>query len=266
MERKLPVFNIKGTDFLVDIENQELREVSKPSNTIPFIEMRDERTHYEFNYDHVEKNLPSVLTDGFSRVKIPQMIELDPIGMTAKYNVKLEDLSGKCDFDFLVNQDLLNLRLSGALPIIEIMEHPFYVDLRMAVLRPKDDFSTKGIEFSNLGEHTEGDQLKYYLIYDPNSHTTKEIDYTSITAIPSDLFLIEIPNEKKLDPVGYSRISGWEMRSCLRENPIQANMKAKIIPWKETELPQIIKENLKKKLQNKEHQLKVNNKKKGRSL
>ncbi len=46
---------------------------------------------------------------------------------------------------------LLDLRLNkGMLPTLDIAGHTFYVDLRMNKLRPKDDFISKGIDFTEI--------------------------------------------------------------------------------------------------------------------
>ena len=50
---------------------------------------------------------------------------------------------------------LFDLRLNkGILPTIEIAGHPFYVDLRMNKLRPKDDFISKGIDFTEIKDYS----------------------------------------------------------------------------------------------------------------
>ena len=36
MERELPVINIEGTDFIVDVSKLELREMADPTNIIAF--------------------------------------------------------------------------------------------------------------------------------------------------------------------------------------------------------------------------------------
>ncbi|MGJ1359996.1 hypothetical protein ACR79K_25155 [Sphingobacterium siyangense] len=45
-----------------------------------------------------------------------------------------------------INQEAYDLRVNkGMLPTIDIAGHTFYVDIRMDMLRPKDDFLSKGI-------------------------------------------------------------------------------------------------------------------------
>ena len=50
------------------------------------------------------------------------------------------------------NQEAYDMRVNkGMLPTIDIAGHTFYVDIRMDMLRPKDDFLSKGIVFSDIG-------------------------------------------------------------------------------------------------------------------
>lgn len=252
MEKQLPIYEIEGTPFTVDIEKSELRQVDNPANTIGFFsDMTYRGTHYQVQYELLQKKVQEGWSDTtrIRVINIPQMIVLDPEGMAAKHNIPVAELKDKRDFEVIVNQDLYNRRLNGHLPVIDIMGHPFFVDLRMGSLRPKDDFSTTGIEFSQIEGYVNPDEQKYWVPYAPTSHSFRDIDSETILSVPKDIFVIEIPTAQKLDPVGYARLHGFDIEDIVLANPIKSNMKAKIIPWTETEIQKVIKENQKKAIQ-----------------
>lgn len=54
---------------------------------------------------------------------------------------------------------LLDLRLNkGILPTLDIAGHTFYVDLQMDKLRPKDDFRSQGINFTEIKDYYDRDR------------------------------------------------------------------------------------------------------------
>jgi hypothetical protein len=137
MERELPIINIEGTDFLVDVKKVELREKTNPKNRIPVFEMQDVGNGYMFDYSLEEKNIISFFSNNeVTTVKIPELVKLDPVGMAAKY--KIADITGKTDFDVMVNQEALHKRIKmGILPTISIAGHTFYADARINQLRQR---------------------------------------------------------------------------------------------------------------------------------
>lgn len=247
MERQLPILTIEGADFVVDVVHQELRELDNPLNTISFLEMKDNGTHYSLNYDPTEKNLPGLFKQSIV-VDIPQMVQLDPEGMAAHHGISVEEVKSKTDFDIIVNKHLVALREKVTLPIIDIAGHPFFVDLRLDSLRPKDDFTTTGIQFSDIDHCLLEDERVYQITYNPDTRTYADIDFEKITAIPKDIIVVEIPFQPTLDPVGYARKYGLDAREILRAHPPVADMKAKIVPWSETPINEIIERNLKKQI------------------
>lgn len=79
-------------------------------------------------------------------------------------------------FDMRVNK--------GILPTIEIAGHTFYVDIRMDKLRPKDDFLSDGISFSEIEDYLNEEKEIYIIPYDPQKKELGKIDYETITEIP----------------------------------------------------------------------------------
>lgn len=246
MERQLPIFTIERTDFLVDVSKQELREKNNPANTISFMEMEDHTTHYSMRYDPDVKNFPERFGKRVDEISIPTMVQLDPEGMAAHHGLSLEEAKKKTDFEMVVNQELIQLRENGVLPMIDIAGHPFYVDLRMDCLRPKDDFSTMGISFSEIDFYLLEDEKVYQIPYNPATREFADLDLQKITEFPKDLIMVEIPYKSIIDPIGYSRWLGIESKNILRRYPPVAEMKAKVQPWEKTEMAAVIKHNREK--------------------
>ncbi|ANF52998.1 hypothetical protein A0O34_21825 [Chryseobacterium glaciei] len=246
MERELPTVNIEGTEFLVDVNKLELREKDNPNNTISLFEMRDLGNHngYSFEYSLTEKNIPSSFISGETvTISLPELVTLDPEGMSEKYGVPLEMFATRSDFDLMVDQTALKERLSGLLPIVDIAGHPFYVDLRMDMLRPKDDFLSGGIVFSKIQDYYVDGKDKYFIPYNPKKHEFQEIDFNSVTEIPKDILVVSIPHESALDPIGYNRKHGFDELSNLKESNLKSHFRAGQVSWKDTGIEEAIREN-----------------------
>jgi hypothetical protein len=269
MERELPIVNIEGTNFLLDVDKFELREKNNPENIISVFDMRDLENGkgYAFLYNKIEKNVALSWThDQTVRVQIPEMVFLDPEGMSKKYGVPLEMFATKSDFDIMVDQAALKDRLSGRLPIVDIAGHPFYVDIRMDMLRPKDDFMSKGIQFSKIEDYYVDEKEKYWVPYNPKTREFQDVDFSKITDIPKDITMVSFPHESKLDPIGYNRMHGFVEMSSLKETNLKSHFKAGQVTWKETGIEEVIKENKAKSINKKTVKPTPQAKGKGRKL
>ncbi|SFB79669.1 hypothetical protein SAMN04487891_102384 [Flagellimonas taeanensis] len=129
-------------------------------------------------------------------------------------------------------EEALEKRLSGELPTIDIAGQIFYVDIGMDCLRPKNIFATLGIQFSEIRKHYSWLEENYVFTYNPKTYESQEVDYTNIHSIPENLLLVELPSKRKLDPVGYARINGYEVNPFVKEVGIRSHFKAKIRPLK----------------------------------
>ena len=205
-KKLLPTINIEGTDFLVDVNKLELSEIGNPKNTISIFQMLDLGDGYKFSYGLQEKNIPHLYSGNEKiTVTIPEFVTLDPQGMAAKYNIA--DVRGKSDFDLMVDQDALRKRIRlGQLPTVDIAGHIFYADARIDLLRPKDDYTTMGICFSEIEHYFDEEKNCYIIPYNPATHQFQELDYDTITQYPKDLLAVEFPHEYTLDPIGLSLI------------------------------------------------------------
>jgi hypothetical protein len=236
------IFTIEGTAFLVDIDKQVLRQTDDPANEISLIrDMVDHGSHYQFFYDPEEKNVPrkNCNVTRLKQITVPPLIELDPEGMAMKYGWQQRDLAGKTDFQVIVNQQLLEKRLQGALPRIRIAGEDFYVDLRLRELRHAGSFhpvlSLKSFEVTDDGWH-------YEAYYHPFIRQLVSLD-PQLTELPDNVIKIRLPNEIGLDPVGAARLYNIDERTLLRLHPIQKNLVAEVIPLSETNIPALIRKN-----------------------
>jgi hypothetical protein len=246
MERELPTVNIEGTDFVVDVNKLELREKSCHKNIISFDDMSKVVEGYTFEYNLKNKNLPNMFSNESITVKISEFVILDPFGMANKYNHSMDNIKGKSDLDLMVDPQAYDMRTNkGILPRIEIAGHTFYVDIRMDKLRPKDDFLSNGIVFSDIERYYDDDKRTYTIPYNPKKHEFQEPDYLNLKKIPKDLIAVEFPSERLLDRIGWNRKYGFEITHGLVKNGLKLQFTAKNIPWKETFLVDLIKSNLK---------------------
>lgn len=246
-----PGYSIGHTHFIVDIEKQALVEFQRPANEISFIrDMQDLQTHYLLRFDPKTGSAAGgqLADDLVQLIKVPQLTELDPLNMSAKYGIPAAQLKGKSDFEVMVDQEALAIRRQGKLPLIDVNGEDFVVDLRMQELRHAEYFypilSLHSFELTNDG-------WNYEAFYHPIMKQTVEID-PKLLEMPDHIVRIKLPNEIGLDPVSAARIYGIDERELLRRYPIQKDLKAEIIPLSETGIPRLIQQN-KEKLQ-REHE------------
>jgi|GEM_PF-627065 len=246
MERELPRFNIEGTDFLVDVANFELREASNEKNKIRLEDMVETYQGYSIRYDPKNKKVLDDFDLSTVRINIPEFVVLDPVGMSRKYNISLDEIKTKSDFSLMVDQEALHKRLKlGILPIVTIAGHTFYPDARIDLLRPKDDFRTLGISFSQIAHYYSEEQKAYVIPYNPKSHEFQEFDFNKITQYPKDLIAVKFPHERELDPVGWNRRRGYSETYLLKETGLKMKFAAETVPWHKTTINELMKINRK---------------------
>ena len=109
MERKLPIAEIAGTSFYVDVIGEELRQADNGGNRISFNELTENKGGYSFIYDPHTKNVPQSSPDtenksgGLVKVTLPALMELDPAGLAEKYGIPIEILASGAEVPVKVN-------------------------------------------------------------------------------------------------------------------------------------------------------------------
>ena len=105
--------------------------------------------------------------------------------------------------------DLYDLSVNkGILPTINIASHTFYVDLQMNKLRPKDDFLSKGIDFTEIKDYYDRDRRAYVIPYNPKTREFQQDDVSKMTELPTDIIIVQFPNQYEMDIVGWNRKHG----------------------------------------------------------
>jgi hypothetical protein len=98
MKRQLPIVDIAGTPFYVDVLHDELRQKDNAQNRISFNVFDQDGNGYTFLYDSKGKNIPANkvdlkhLEEGMQWVTLPALMELDPEGIALKYDIPLSIL------------------------------------------------------------------------------------------------------------------------------------------------------------------------------
>lgn len=145
---------------------------------------------------------------------------------------------------------LLDMRLNkGMLPTIDIAGHTFYVDLRMDKLRPKDDFISKGINFTEIKDYYDRDRRAFVIPYNPTKREFQQDDVSKMTELPTDIIIVQFPNQYELDIVGWNRKHG---NSLTDQDVKQMHFEARTLPWVDTNVIEHIKRNVAEQLQQKE--------------
>lgn len=98
--RDLPVFNIAGTDFTVDIAKHEFRQANDPYNRISLGNVKEEMGFSHFLYDTQTKNLyigiedPGQLPMHVHIIIVPPLKDLDPVGLARRHGMP-DDFYGR---------------------------------------------------------------------------------------------------------------------------------------------------------------------------
>jgi hypothetical protein len=137
--------------------------------------------------------------------------------------------------------ELLKRRLSGVLPHIDLAGTDFTIDWRLRELReteqPWNHIDLEYMDVSDLSDN-------YIFLYDTENHIPYSPE-ANIIEMPKNVVMLEIPNELHLDPVAVARAFDMKEDTFVADYPIQENFKAKVRPLEETNLPEIIAENIK---------------------
>jgi hypothetical protein len=58
----------------------------------------------------------------------------------------------------------------------------------------------------------------------------KKLDYDSILVFPKDLIAVQFPFQRDLDPIGWNRNGGWNIKEDLKRIGLKSHFEAKTIP------------------------------------
>lgn len=110
MERKLPIIVIEGTEFIVDVTNEQLRERDRPENTLDIKKMSSKgfTKGYTFDYNVKTRNFPNERTDprnDIKEIEIEDFCRIDPFGMALKYDISVEKVKISNDLELAIKTE-----------------------------------------------------------------------------------------------------------------------------------------------------------------
>ncbi|MCJ8208105.1 hypothetical protein MUY27_00200 [Mucilaginibacter sp. RS28] len=92
--RELPRFTIEGTEFIVDIQLNELRQADAPGNRISMDELLWETDgKLAIVYDTATRNIANMIVDpedlppDIRIISMPPLLSLDPVGWARKFGL-----------------------------------------------------------------------------------------------------------------------------------------------------------------------------------
>ena len=243
-QRGLPTHKVFGTEFIVDVNQLELREKANPKNVISLSDMEEKAVQgYRFWYSPKTKGLTTYSEPGAKLAEIPDFVKLDPIGMAKKHNISEDKIDAMDDFKLMVNQDAFDkIAYKGIIPTIDIAGHTFYIDLFNDKLHPKDDIWSRGIIFSELKHYYSYKDDTYTIPYNQGTHTFQEVSL-NVKEVPKDLIVVQIPGKRTLDPIGQNKAGDLNSSDYLKKHGVQLKFDAKVIPWHQTRFAETVKRN-----------------------
>lgn len=137
--------------------------------------------------------------------------------------------------------ELLQRRLAGKLPTINLAGTEFTVDWRLRELRENAAPWNK-ISFAIPAMSESG--TRYVCLYNTQKHTLYQVS-NNIKSLPKNVVMLEIPYELKLDPVAVARERNIDVAEFVKNHPIQTELTAVVKPLSETWVAELIQENLK---------------------
>lgn len=158
------------------------------------------------------------------------------------------------DLDFYKNttgKAAYDARMQGVLPILEIKDHPFYVDIRLMQVRPKDNFLSAGLDLNEGGQWNES-KRQYTFYYDFKKMEEASIG-RDITALPKNVVMIKFPGPYELDPVAMARMNGKDPQTYLKSYPMKLYHKAEVIALENTPLMDLVSKNKQQQAQGPRH-------------
>lgn len=247
-EHVLPEITINGRPWLIDVDAYRIVDKERTYVSIQAYEMQYLETGYKFPL-HKQDNRLAAHDDTAQEVivvNLEHFTEMDPEGVAQKYGLSVDQVKGKTDYDIMEDQQALIDRLRGRLTTVDIAGHTFYVDFPMQMLRPKDNFLSNGIPFSELDEYHNEDTGQCDVSYNKRLQEWEFVDCTDLVRQPKDILIVSFPPPEELDPVGYARFNGYDLAYALDDHPQKAHFKAKILKGDDSWLDYIIDDNRKR--------------------
>jgi hypothetical protein len=242
LQRVLPEIVVGDITLIVDVAFAEVRHKEFCACRASFNEMEREGNGYVIHIEPELQGLSVTPHPYYSKHIIGQMVDLDPEGICIKYGLEKDSLP-KDDSDLRCDPRLIEERLQGILPKIDIAGRKYHIDIRVGELRDSTEPHSR-IQLRTLGINDAGN---YIFLYDHERHNVVHADLDKIEKEPENTVLVELPHDLWLDPIGAARKEGMCELSLLGSFPLQHELRARICPLAETDVPIYIAKNLERK-------------------
>lgn len=136
-------------------------------------------------------------------------------------------------------------RKKGVLPLVQIQDHPFQVDVMKDELRSLFNPS-KRLPFEGMVDNEMDHGYKFFL--DSKNLTLVHV-HAEMIQIPESLVLVEIPDVMVLDPIGMARKYGLRDEFFLKTYGYKSSIQAKVINASQSGLLEFVERNKKRRME-----------------
>jgi len=218
----LSTIKIKGTEFIIDVNNYQLRERGNESNILYFQDFHEVKNGYGFFFDTNLKNIPkeSFNHETVHYVEIPEFVRMAPLEVAEKENISLRRVLQMTDFDLMVNTYMFKERMAGNIPDLVLGSsslQQYYVDLELGMLRPYYPGSVKPILFSQIQKYYDPGNECYTIPYNTSTKAIEDLDFIKTKDISKDVTLFSFPSLKRMDPIGWNLLHGLNPKLGLKQ-------------------------------------------------
>lgn len=236
-------YMIAGEGYSIDIQNNSLVNIQNPKVELSIYDMLYAPDGYYFNFEANEKRILIINKKEDAKLRMPHLCTMIPDKVASHYNLDSYDLHTKTDYEVLIDKQSILDRQMGKLPIVDIAGSRYVVDFESKSLKLESNTQNSEIKFVDLIPYYDQALRTAVFPYNPEKQKIQDFDWYSLQEIPKDLVLIKIPHHNELDPIGAYRTNHLSVKDSITKIQQKTFIKATTIDWKDTRLPEIIKEN-----------------------
>ncbi|TWI87839.1 hypothetical protein [Chitinophaga japonensis] len=165
-------------------------------------------------------------TEDNIELRIPHLVHADPMGISKLYGISPTDLPERDDQLNPYNQAYERRTIQGELPTTVIIDREYYIDVRLYELRNVKNFHDR----LNLNDTMEIDDGRFIGFLNLK---TRKFEWPDVDQqCPAGCAVIVLPNETRLDPVGWARRRGSNDDEYLWISPVQYNQRTEAFQFK----------------------------------
>ena len=244
MNNEVADYIIAEEGYNIDVQSNRLIHTQDPKIELSIYDMLYTSEGYYFSFDTNEKRILMVNNKEDARLRMPHLCTMVPDKVAKYYNIDSHDLHTKTDYEVLIDKQAFFDRQLGKLPIVDISGNRYVVDYDSGSLKSESTENLSEIKFSDLIPYYDVQLKTAVFPYNIQKKMIQDFDISTLTAIPDDLVLVQLPHHFELDPIGAYRSSKESLKDLQNIMPNKSIITAKIIYWNDTTLPEIIKKNV----------------------